>query len=107
MTPRYEVSPAAVRDLDDQARYLAQVAGIETAIRFQQSAERTFRDLARMPGLGEPRASAHPRLAGLRIRRVDGFPNHLAFYRPTTEGIEVVRILHGARDVDRILEADA
>jgi toxin ParE1/3/4 len=30
---------------------------------------------------------------------VKGFPNYLVFYRPILRGIEVVRVLHGARDI--------
>jgi plasmid stabilization system protein ParE len=31
---------------------------------------------------------------------------HVIFYRPMAEGIEVLRVLHGARDIDRILGGD-
>lgn len=59
-----------------------------------------------MPGIGERHKSRRPRLAELRIFRVKGFENHLVFYRPIEAGIEVVRILHGARDIDDALEVD-
>ncbi|MBI4604738.1 MAG: type II toxin-antitoxin system RelE/ParE family toxin [Planctomycetes bacterium] len=32
-----------------------------------------------------------------------GFEQHLVFYRPVEDGIEVVRVLHGARDLRAIL----
>lgn len=35
-----------------------------------------------------------------------GFPSHLIFYRPTGDDIEVVRFLHGARDLPGILDAE-
>jgi len=38
-----------------------------------------FEKLARTPGMGEWRDSANPRLAGLRVSRIDGFPNHVIF----------------------------
>ncbi len=106
MTAGYRILPAADRDLDDQAEYLAREANLETALRFYEAANRTFQELARMPGLGERRESDHPRLAGLRVHTIEAFPNHLAFYRQTAEGIEIVRVLHGARDLERILESD-
>lgn len=56
-----------------------------------------------MPGIGERRESPNPRLAGLRVWRVEGFEKHLIFYRPAGDGIEIVRVLHGARDIDSIL----
>ncbi len=102
MTPPYRVLPAADRDVDDQAAYLAEQAGLETALRFLDTVAFTFGRLASMPGVGERRESADPRLSGLRVWRVEGFPNHLIFYRTGENGVEVVRLLHGARDIDRI-----
>jgi toxin ParE1/3/4 len=106
MTPQYTVLPSADRDLDGQAGYLLQEASLETALRFYDAAAATFEKLARMPGMGERHESPHPRLAGLRVWRIEGFPNHLIFYRPIEGGIEVVRVLHGARDIDRALESE-
>jgi toxin ParE1/3/4 len=105
MNQAYRVSPAANRDIDDQAEFLVQSAGLETALRFYESTERTFQELAQMPGIGEGLSSTRPPLQGLRVCTVAGFPNHLVFYRPTADGVEVVRILHGTRDIDRILES--
>jgi plasmid stabilization system protein ParE len=36
---------------------------------------------------------------------VAGFSNHLIFYRPVPNGVEVVRILHAARDWLAIIES--
>ncbi len=46
---------------------------------------------------------------GLRACERDsagGFENHFVFYRPHESGIEVVRVLHGARDLESILDGD-
>jgi toxin ParE1/3/4 len=59
-----------------------------------------------MPGLGTRWASDRPRLAELRFFPVTGFPNHLLFYRPLENGLELVRVLHGARDIASLLEAE-
>ena len=37
--------------------------------------------------------------------RVAGFPNQLIFYRELESGIDVIRVLHGSRDIDAILGA--
>lgn len=102
MTPRSRVSPAADRDLDDQADYLAEEASLETALRFYDACHATFEKIAGMPGIGERRESPDPRLAGLRVWRVAGFETHLIFYQPAVDGIVIVRVLHGARDIERI-----
>jgi toxin ParE1/3/4 len=88
------------------ADYLAREASLETALRFYDAARSTFEKIAQMPALGERRDSANPRLAGLRVWRVEGFEKHLIFYRPTEGGIEIVRVLHGARDIDSVLDVE-
>jgi toxin ParE1/3/4 len=106
MIPRYHVRPSADLDLDGHAEYLAREASLETALRFYDAAASTFENLTRMPGVGERRESSNPRLAGLRVWRIDGFPKHLIFYRPMDSGIEIIRVLNGARDIDSVLEAE-
>jgi toxin ParE1/3/4 len=81
MTAHYRILPAADRDLDEQAAYLAQEASLETALRFYDAASTAFGKLVDMPGLGERRETANPRLEGLRVSRVEGFEKHLIFYR--------------------------
>lgn len=103
MTARYRILPAADRDLDDQAAYLASQASLESALRFYDAASSTFARLAGMPGLGERWPSTNPRLAGLRIGRIEGFQNHLVFYRLVDDGIDIVRVIHAARDLDAVL----
>jgi len=104
MTGRYHVLPAADRDLDDQAAYLAAEASLETALRFYDAANITFGKIASMPGIGERWPSANPRLAGLRVWRVESFEHHLIFYRAADDDIEIIRIIHAVRDIDRVLE---
>ncbi len=106
MTPAYHLLPAADKDLDDLADYLGRLAGLETALRFYDAAATTFAELARMPGMGERRNSRNPRLADVRTWRIGGFENHLIFYRPSGVDIEIIRILHAARDIRRILDED-
>ena len=38
-------------------------------------------------------------LAGLRMLRISKFEKYLIFYRPVPEGTEIIRVLHGARDI--------
>jgi len=40
------------------------------------------------------------RLHGMRRLPVNEFEKYLIFYLPHEHGIEVIRILHGARDID-------
>jgi hypothetical protein len=59
------------------------------------------------PGIGAPRPRANPALRDLRMHPVRGFENHLLFYRPIPGGIELIRVLHGMRDIEAIMQAEA
>src|SRR6266516_3704082 len=54
--------------------------------------------LAQFPAMGRRREDLAPDLRS--------FPagNYLIFYRPITEGIQVIRVLHGARDLPPLFE---
>ena len=53
----------------------------------------------RKPGIGRARPELRPDLRSFAVGR------YVIFYRATREGIEVVRVIHGMRDIDRIFEA--
>ena len=79
---------------------------MDAADRFLEAAYHCFQELARTPNMGNPRTFAAARLSGLRSFRVRGFENYLVFYRPIPDGIEVFHVLHGARDLKRVLEEE-
>jgi toxin ParE1/3/4 len=43
-------------------------------------------------------------LQDVRIQPIARFKEYWIFYRPTKNRIEVLRVLHGARDIDAALE---
>ena len=91
----------ATRDLDALSRYIAR-SSVENALRFLEAVERDAARLASMPGIGRKREFRNPRLHDVRSWPIGGFENFLIFYRPVRQGIEVVRVLHGARNIARI-----
>jgi toxin ParE1/3/4 len=105
--------PSANRDLVDIFRHYAREAGMRVADRFFVQAEATFARLARVPGLGTRYEPDEPLYADLHYFPISRFRKYLVFYRPVPGGIEVLRVLHGARDIAGILtgefgvEADA
>ena len=103
MTPRIVVTRNADRDLDELFLYIGRTSP-EAAVRFFDAAQATFAQLAAAPHLGGPPAFRASRLEGIRVWRVRGFERHLVFYRPIANGIEVVRVLHGARDIATLFE---
>lgn len=78
----------------------------DAAHRFRLAAEDTFKVLALSPNIGEPYEVSNPRLQGLRCARVKRFRNYVIFYRPIASGIDVIRVLHAARNIRNILEED-
>jgi toxin ParE1/3/4 len=97
---------AANRDLSAQAAYLQQRSE-QVANRFLDAAEATIQQLASMPGLASRWDSSHPTLADMSVWQVKGFKNHLVFYREIPDGIEVIRVLHPAQDIEAIFGGDA
>ena len=93
------VSPKADQDLEGHAAYLAEVAGSDIGHRFLLAADETFVLLSRNPGIGWSPRLRSAQLKGLRIFSISGFEKMLAFYRPTDQGIEVLRVVHGSRNL--------
>ena len=104
MTREARKRPQALADLYSQGRYYVEEGYPETAARFLAAAERAMGQLVAMPAMGAQRSYGEPRLRGLRMWRIRGFPEHLIFYRPTDSGIDVVRVLHAKRDLASIFE---
>jgi toxin ParE1/3/4 len=93
---------SALRELADIIDYLAERSP-SAAGRFVTAVEQACTLLSEMPLLGSPWLARRPELAGLRTWRPGRFKNYVVFYRPIADGIEVLHITHGARDLDRLL----
>ena len=104
MTARIIKKPEAKRDLIDRMAYLDRT-NAALAGRFLVAVETTFEQLARNPGLGGFCELELPALANIRVFPVKRFPKYLIFYREREDGIEVIRILHGAQDLEGIFSA--
>lgn len=81
----------AFGDLEEIVRYLGE-RDPAAATRMTDRLEAECWRLARDPGIGQPRPDLAP--------NVRFFPvgSYLIFYRESAEGIQVLRVLHGARD---------
>jgi plasmid stabilization system protein ParE len=101
VTRRVRVFPAADRDIDGHIAFLSRERP-DAALRFLDAVAATFDHIARMPGIGSTRNYRNPRLAGLRMIPVSGFDNFLVFYLYTTRTVDIVRVLHAARNIGQI-----
>ncbi|MBL28520.1 MAG: plasmid stabilization protein [Rhodospirillaceae bacterium] len=90
--------PAARADLEAIWSYIA-ADDPERATAFLRALERRTLVLAENPRLGPAR---FPNFPGLRCFSAEGY---LIIYRPLPEetGIELVRLIHGARDLEALL----
>jgi toxin ParE1/3/4 len=76
----------------------------EAASRVIDAAFNTFRLLSRAPLIGKDLHFRHPNLRNVRSFPVSGFTNYLVFYRPVSDGIQVLHVFHGARDLEALLD---
>jgi toxin ParE1/3/4 len=98
MKRNFRLTYEAETDLAGIARHIA-TDNPRAASRFLEGFERACELLATMPELGHPRTFAHPDLECLRSFPIKGFEKYLVFYRVAPPVLEVVRVLHGARDL--------
>ena len=94
---QYRVSDAARSDLDEIWFYIAQ-DNTDAADRFLGAIVSRFPKLATMPQIGRAREELSPRLRSFPLGR------YIIFYRPMENGVEIVRVLHGARDLPPLFE---
>lgn len=89
-------------DLEGHVDYLARQSQ-SVALRFIDAADHAYERLRESPEIGGVWNFENPRLAGIRVWPIPGFRNYLIFYRVTDETVQVLRILHGAQDLENIL----
>jgi len=94
--------PRARLDLLEHFLYLEEQATAAVAERYFAAVDETCVRLAENPLSGTPYDSGVERLEGMRRAPVSRFKAYLVFYLPRARGIEVVRVLHGARDIERL-----
>ncbi len=91
--------------MDDIAVYHAHLAreSADAAARFLANAHHTFLAIADSPSIGRVWTSDRSTTKRVRVWRVDGFPKVLIFYRAARGALEIIRVLHGSRDLARHL----
>jgi len=96
---RYLLTESAKADVRQIVAYIRQRSpGSATRVRSELRA--AMRKLAEFPGIGHTRADIPDE--GLRFWPVYSY---LIVYRHPTVPLQILRVLHGARDIERILDA--
>lgn len=87
----------AKADLLEIGRYIAEKSqSIEVALRFYDSVDSRLKLLAENPEMGELRPELAPEVRAFTVG------NYVMFFRPAGKGIELLRVLHSARDIPRV-----
>jgi toxin ParE1/3/4 len=100
--PKFILAPCLEDELWAIWQFIAQ-NNPAAATRVVEAAHETFKNLALTPGLGRPHKFRNSKLKGVRSWHVSGFNNYLIFYRPIPDGVQVLHIYHGARDIEALL----
>ena len=91
--PKVFRRPLAAADLDDIWWYIAQ-DNPDVADLFLDKIEERLNKLAQFPNMGLTRDELMPSLRSLPIG------NYVIFYLPLDDGIEVIRVLSGMREIE-------
>ncbi len=96
------VTSKATDDAITIAEYLAEQASFNTSDRFLSATTQAYRQLADFPSMGSQRDYG-PEFPGLRMWPVPKFRNYLIFYTATETQLRIERVLHGAQNIEQIL----
>ena len=94
---RFVLTPAAEGDLLKIIEYL-EGDNPSAVLKVVDALDQAMQRLAENPGIGHVR----PDLTGEDVRFWPVF-KYLVIYRQETKPLEIIRVLHGRRDVERIL----
>ena len=99
---------AASDDVVRQFRYYLVTLNLpDVAVRFRTAVRQTIQSLQQHPMVGPRYRSTNSQLQSLRTWAVAGFEAIRIYYLLDEDTLHIIRILHGKRDVKRILEGEA
>lgn len=100
------VQSEARKDILRQFEYYLIEKDAETAAnRFIAAVQTAISQVSRDPWIGAAKNLVNAKLAGLRTWPVKGFSDIRVYYLVSEEGVRVVRVLHGKRDINPLLES--
>jgi toxin ParE1/3/4 len=97
--------PIVIQDLVTYSDYIS-IDNLDAGDRFLYAAEATFQQIARTPGIGRLSGFTDPSMSQIRQYPVKGFKKYLVIYQLIDDTIDVIRVIHGSRDLEHILNPD-
>jgi toxin ParE1/3/4 len=98
--PQYLLSPAAIQDLDEITDYFAE-HNIDAGDKFVDEFSKKCRYLTQFPLMGRSYSEIRPYLRGLPLQK------YIIFYRIIDNGIEIMRVIRGDRDLEAVFEENS
>ncbi|MBD2093038.1 type II toxin-antitoxin system RelE/ParE family toxin [Microcoleus sp. FACHB-1515] len=95
---RFTVS--ASRDIEDIIDQIADRQGFDAADRYLQKINAKCQSIANFPNMGRSRNELAPSLRSLPI------DDYLIFYRAIDNGVEIIRVVSGYRDLEALFSEE-
>jgi plasmid stabilization system protein ParE len=97
------LTDVAASDIQEQAGWYEQRSDHALARRWESGVTGALTRIQRNPRSCAKCAFSADELQGIRRMSIAGFPRHLIFYRAEKKEIRIIRIVHGARDLESLL----
>lgn len=97
--PAIVVRPRAIEDLVEAWQYIASDSQV-SADRFIDAIDQQFGLIARRPKVGRRRPELGKGVRSLAMGR------YVSFYVATGTSVEIIRVLHGARDIGAVFKSE-
>jgi len=99
---RLVFSDASIADILEQADWYAAQSGPPLARRWEKAVTTAISHLLTRPARARPANSDRQHFAMQEEQQSQDFPKHLLFYRFDDDEVFVLRVGHGARDLERL-----
>ena len=99
---RLTISDAAAADIVEQADWYEEQSGAELTRRWGKAVTSAVLRIIDYPRAGAISKFQHSELSNVRRVLIPGFPKHLIFYQLRKSEILILRIVHGARDLESL-----
>ena len=96
---RHVISPPAIKDLEEIIDYFSS-RNVDAGERFINEFEKKCKNLANFPNMGRSYDDIKPSLRGLPLA------GYIIFYRIINDGIEIIRVVSGYRDLESLFLED-
>lgn len=96
-------SDAAIADVVEQADWYGSQSGRTLARRWEKEVKSAIAFATRRPATGSLCTFKSPELHDVRRLPITGFPKHLLFYRFDDDEVFILRVVHGARDLENLI----